>query len=222
MRMLAPLLALSVAISASACAPPRAQLDAWPADIPPAPEGMTTEAWVHARTAHTRATQDGLTSNPVLAVIDYSLPSSARRLWVVDLRTNDVLMNEFVAHGYGSGGTWATGFSNRHGSNQSSLGTFITLNTYSGIRGFSLRLKGLEPGVNDRALVRGIVIHGTPNVNAVRAAAGNLGRSEGCPAVPVASARRLIRLLEGGAVVFVWYPDPKFLAVSEYVDRTLH
>ena len=179
------------------------------------------EAWVHAHAAYARVERDGRAAKPLLTVIDYSLPSSARRLWVVDLSTNEVMMNEYVAHGERSGGTWATDFSNRFGSNRSSLGTFVTLNTYRGVRGLSLRLMGLEPGINDKAQSRGIVIHGTPNVSAARALAGRVGRTEGCPAVSQASARRLIRLLEGGAVVFAWYPDRHFLATSEYLDRSV-
>jgi hypothetical protein len=88
-----------------------------------------------------------------------------------------------------------------------------------GIRGLSLRLDGLEPGINDQARARGIVLHGTPTVNAVRARLNRLGRTNGCPAVPVETARQLIRLLEGGVVVFAWYPDRRLLARSEFLDR---
>ncbi|HEV8358030.1 MAG TPA: murein L,D-transpeptidase catalytic domain family protein [Gemmatimonadales bacterium] len=217
LRLLIP----ALAIAAAACARPRLQAAPSPADLPSIPAGMSTDAWVHAHAAFARAERDGRAAKPLLAVIDYSLPSSARRLWVVDLSTNEVVMNEYVAHGQRSGGTWTTDFSNRTGSNRSSLGTFVTLNTYRGVRGLSLRLMGLEPGINDKALPRGIVIHGTPNVSAARALAGRVGRTEGCPAVPQASARRLIRLLEGGAVVFAWYPDRHFLATSEYLDRSV-
>src|ERR1044071_9015933 len=211
----------ALAIAAGACAHPRVQAGPGPVELPPVPVGMSTDAWVHAHAAYAHAERDGLAEKPLLAVIDYSLPSSAKRLWVVDLSTNEVLMNEYVAHGERSGGTWATDFSNRVGSNRSSLGTFVTLNTYRGVRGLSLRLMGLEPGINDKALPRGIVIHGTPNVSAARALAGHVGRTEGCPAVPQTSARRLVRLLEGGAVVFAWYPDRHFLATSEYLDRSV-
>jgi hypothetical protein len=181
---------------------------------------MSADAWVQAHAAYARAERDGLSPKPLLAVIDYSLPSTAKRLWVVDLSTNDVVMNEYVAHGTRSGGTWATDFSNRAGSNQSSLGAFLTLNAYAGVRGPSLRLQGLEPGINDRAFARGIVIHGTPNVSAARADAGRLGRTEGCPAVPQASARRLVHLLEGGSLVFAWYPDRRYLESSAYLDHS--
>jgi len=179
------------------------------------------DAWVHAHAAYLHAERDGLAPKSLLTVIDYSLPSTAKRLWVVDLSTNQIVLNDYVAHGSRPGGTWATDFSNRIGSNQSSLGAFLTLNAYSGVRGPSLRLQGLEQGINDRALVRGIVIHGTPNVSAARAQAGHLGRTEGCPAVPQATARKLVRLLEGGALVFAWYPDRQYLETSDYLDRSV-
>ncbi len=184
-----------------------------------APFGMSAEAWTHAVAAHGRAAAAGLTRKSLLVVIDFSRPSTERRLWVVDLGSGSVLLQEYVAHGIRSGGTWATAFSNRDGSNQSSLGTFLTGDAYYGVRGLSLRLRGLEPGINDRALARGIVIHGTPNVSAARAFHGRQGRTEGCPAVPSASAPSLVRLVEDRVVVFAWYPDRQFLSRSLYVDQ---
>jgi len=205
----------------AACAPPRPLTGPWAAGLPAAPAGMSPEAWTHAHAAYAQVGREGLRPRRLLTIIDYSLPSTARRLWVMDPGTNQVLGNEYVAHGWGSGGTWATDFSNRAGSYQSSLGTFITGDSYVGVRGLSLRLRGIEPGINDRAWARGIVMHGSPNVSAARATIGRVGRTEGCPAVPQESARRLVNLLEGGSVVFAWFPDPNFLARSEYLDRTL-
>jgi len=184
-----------------------------------APEGMPGEAWIHALSAHRLASLQGQTGSPLLTLIDFTRPATERRLWVVDVVTRQVHLTEYVAHGQHSGGLWATRFSNRDGSNQSSLGTFITTTPYRGVRGLSLRLRGLEPGINDNAWSRGIVIHGTPNVSEARARKGTMGRTEGCPAVPTASARRLIRLIEKGVVVFAWYPEPSFLERSEYVSR---
>jgi len=206
------------ALAAAGCAPEGGPNGPWPvsADMPPL--GLSTEAWMHALAAHQRATLDGHTSSRLLAVIDYSLPSSEPRLWVVDLDGDRVLYHDYVAHAARSGGTWATTFSNREGSNQSSLGTFVTANSYVGVRGKSLRLQGLEQGINDRALARGIVIHGTPTVNAMRAAQGRLGRTNGCPAVSMESVRELIGLIEDGVVLFSWYPDRSFLARSGFVD----
>jgi hypothetical protein len=204
-----------LALFTTACAP-------GPGEWAPAPDegpaGISTEAWRHGLAAHNRASLEGRTRSPLLAIIDFSLPSNARRLWVVDIGTGDVLANEYVAHGIRSGGLFAASFSNRDGSNQSSVGAFITANSYWGVRGLSLRLRGLEPGINDRAMARGIVLHGTPSVSAARAMQGSIGRTEGCPAVSMEAARRLVPLLEDGVVVFAWYPDPVLMARSEYLD----
>lgn len=204
-------------LAAAACAAPRATLGPDVVDSGPAPAGVPSEAWVHAEAAHRQATLEGKTTSRLLTIIDYSRPATEQRLWVVDVGTHEVLETEYVAHGQRSGGLWATQFSNRDGTHRSSLGTFLTATTYIGVRGLSLRLRGLEPGINDNAWSRGIVIHGTPNVSAARARKGTMGRTEGCPAVPQASARRLIRLIENGVVVFAWYPDSEFLETSEYV-----
>ena len=219
MRLSVYLSSFLVLAGSSACALPRPLVGP---NLASAPEGMSREAWVHANAAFGRVQSDGRHPFPrqLLAIIDYSLPSSERRLWVVDPGTAQVLATDYVAHGSGSGGTWATTFSNQLGSLQSSLGTFITGNRFVGVSGVSLRLRGLEPGINDRAWTRGIVLHGTPNVSAARAAIGTVGRTEGCPAVPRESARRLVDLLEGGAVLFAWYPDPQFLARSRFLDQT--
>ena len=185
-------------------------------DVPPA--GMSHEAWSHALSAHAVAMERGETRSSLLSVIDYSRPSTQPRFWVVDLATGEVLVREYVAHAVQTGGTWATSFSNRHGSYRSSLGTFVTANTYYGIKGLSLRLRGLEPGINDNARARGIVIHGTQSVNALRAAQGRLGRTLGCPALPWEASSRIVDLIANGVVVFAWAPDPAFLAQSNYID----
>jgi len=204
---------------ATACSRPGMETGVDPLEFEAPPEGIPAEAWAHALAAHRMASLQGQTDSPLLTLIDFTRPATERRLWVVDVVTRQVHLTEYVAHGQHSGGLWATRFSNRDGSNQSSLGTFITASTYRGVRGLSLRLRGLEPGINDNAWSRGIVIHGTPNVSEARAKKGTMGRTEGCPAVPTASARRLIRLIENGVVVFAWYPEPSFLEKSEYVGK---
>ena len=204
---------------ATACSRPGMETGVAPLEFEAPPEGIPAEAWAHALAAHRMASLQGQTDSPLLTLIDFTRPATERRLWVVDVVTRQVHLTEYVAHGQHSGGLWATRFSNRDGSNQSSLGTFITASTYRGVRGLSLRLRGLEPGINDNAWSRGIVIHGTPNVSEARAKKGTMGRTEGCPAVPTASARRLIRLIENGVVVFAWYPEPSFLEKSEYVGK---
>jgi hypothetical protein len=146
----------------------------------------------------------------LLTVIDYSLPSRARRLWVLDLATGKVVANELVAHGRGSGADMARRFSNRSGSLESSLGTFLTGSTYVGKHGLSLRLRGLDRGLNDQAEARGIVIHGAQYVSdSIIPKLGRLGRSEGCPALSPEAAARIIRLVQGGTVVFAYYPSSR-------------
>jgi hypothetical protein len=139
----------------------------------------------------------------LLTVIDYTLPSTEPRLWVLDLAKGEVLYHELVAHGQGSGEKYATRFSNQMDSHQTSLGLFLTSGTYEGGNGYSLKLRGLDEGVNDRAEARHIVIHGAWYVSADHAKRqGRLGRSHGCPALSQASARTVIDTIKGGSFVF--------------------
>lgn len=172
------------------------------------PAGISAELWTNALAAHKQAVTTGKTTSLTLTVIDYSRPATEKRLWVVDVVSREVLETEYVAHGEGSGDLFATQFSNKTGSRQSSLGTFITGGTFNGVRGYSLRLHGLDPGVNDNAYFRGIVIHGTPGVSESKARKGTMGRTEGCPAVSSEAATRLIPRIANGTVVFAWYPEP--------------
>jgi len=138
-----------------------------------------------------------------LAVIDYARPSTEPRLWVFDLEGPSLLFVEHVAHGRGSGENLAQQFSNRDGSHQSSLGLFRTGETYEGGNGYSLRLDGLEPGLNDRARERAIVMHGAAYVDPLQALRqGRLGRSFGCPAVRTAVARPLIDAIKQGQLLY--------------------
>jgi len=152
-----------------------------------------------------------------LAFIDYSRPSTEPRLWVFDLAANRLLYQEVVAHGRGSGENLAKVFSNVSGSHTSSLGLFLTGETYQGRNGYSLRMEGLEPGVNDAAMARAIVMHGAPYVDTQAAAQqGRLGRSFGCPAVREAVARGMIDVLKDGQFVFAYYPDAQWLNASRW------
>lgn len=148
-----------------------------------------------------------------LAVIDYSIASTEPRMWVFDLQRRRLLYAEHVAHGRASGENLATEFSNIEGSHQTSLGLFVTDQTYYGANGYSLRMDGLDPGFNDLARQRAIVMHGAPYVDPVFAREqGRLGRSLGCPAVRTEVARPLINHLRHGQLVFAYYPDPQWLA----------
>jgi hypothetical protein len=166
------------------------------------------------------AVKSGLADSPsTLTVIDYSLPSTAKRLWVFDLLKRSLVYEELVAHGSGSGDNFARTFSNRPDSHQTSLGLFVTDTPYVGKNGYSLRMDGLDPGFNDLARERAIVVHGAPYVSEDFAKAqGRLGRSWGCPAVRGVIARQLIDRISHGGLLFAYYPDPQFLAQSRHVQ----
>jgi hypothetical protein len=173
----------------------------------------------HALAALQCATGDGLPESPRLAVIDYSRPSTVPRLWVFDLERGALLFRELVAHGRNTGANEATHFSNAMNSHASSLGLFRTDVTYEGSNGYSLRMDGLEAGVNDRARERAIVLHGAPYVSEEHAKKfGRLGRSWGCPAVRLGVARQVIDTLKGGQFIFSYYPDRDWLASSRYLN----
>ena len=162
----------------------------------------------------------GLFDRSLLTVIDYSLPSSEKRLWVIDLAQKRILFHELVAHGEGSGDDYASEFSNEPGSRQTSLGIFRTEDVYLGGNGYSLRLAGLEPGVNDLARERRIVMHGAGYVSdrAVNAL-GRLGRSWGCPALSYGASRRVIDVIKDGSAVFAYYPDSRWLRQSRFLNH---
>ncbi|GHB24102.1 hypothetical protein GCM10009038_23940 [Salinicola rhizosphaerae] len=150
-----------------------------------------------------------------LAIIDYSRSSLTPRLWVFDLERGTLLFHEVVAHGQGSGGNVPDRFSNEEGSHASSLGLFVTRQTYEGKHGESLRLDGLEPGFNDAAMSRAIVIHGADYVNpALGERQGRLGRSWGCPALRPGIAGDVIESLKNGQFVFSYYPARDWLTRS--------
>jgi hypothetical protein len=165
------------------------------------------------------ATRGDVSDPSTLTIIDYSKASIRPRLWVLDLDERALLYEELVAHGQGSGGNFATAFSNTPDSHQTSLGLFRTNTTYVGRNGYSLRLDGLEPGFNDRAEERAIVMHGAPYVDpGVSKALGRLGRSHGCPAVRAPIARELIDRVKGGSLVFAYYPDARWLNSSTFLN----
>jgi hypothetical protein len=165
------------------------------------------------------ADQSAAGEESLLTVIDYSLPSTERRLWVFDLNDSELLFHELVAHGVNTGENLATRFSNREGSRQSSLGLFRTDTTYYGRNGYSLRLHGLEKGINHNALERTIVMHGAWYVNEGFAQEhGRLGRSWGCPAVEKQVARPLIDTIKDGSLLFVYYPDERWQRSSGFLN----
>jgi hypothetical protein len=155
-----------------------------------------------------------------LTIIDYSKASVEPRLWVLDLRSRELVYEELVSHGQGSGGDRATRFSNQPDSHQTSLGLYVTEQPYVGRNGYSLRLDGLDKGFNDRARERAIVMHGAPYVNVgITKSLGRLGRSHGCPAVRDEVARELIDRVKGGSLLFAYYPDHEWLRSSKFLGN---
>ena len=183
------------------------------------PGPVSTDVLDLAFSAASCAVRAGSVQSPAtLTVIDYSKPSTEKRLWVFDMRTRAVLYEELVAHGMGTGDNLATAFSNELDSHKTSLGLFVTEGTYVGKNGYSLRLNGLDQGFNDRARERAIVMHGAPYVSeAFAQAQGRLGRSWGCPALREAVAREVIDRVKGGNLVFAYYPDAQWLKTSQYL-----
>lgn len=154
----------------------------------------------------------------IISIIDYTLPSTQKRLWVIDLQTRQVIFNTLVAQGKYTGGLLARYFSDRPESKKSSLGLFLTDGTYVGHDGYSLRIQGLEPGFNDKAEQREIVIHGAWYVSESFARrAGRIGLSWGCPAVPKEVVTPLINTVKNGTLLFSYYPDPTWLAKSRFL-----
>ena len=169
---------------------------------------LRQEALQPALAAWERLRGEGVATRPLLTVIDYGLPSTRPRLWVFDLDDRRLLYRELVAHGRNTGDDVASVFSNVEGSLMTSLGSFVTGESYKGQNGYSMRLRGLDPGRNDLAEARAIVMHGASYVDpAVVQKLGRLGRSWGCPAVRPAVAHELIDRIKDGSVVFAWHPS---------------
>ena len=148
--------------------------------------------------------------NNILTIIDFSLSSKKKRLWVIDMESNVVLFHSLVAHGMNSGEEFATNFSNKSESYKSSLGFYLTGEIYQGKHGSSLRLDGIEKGVNDNARNRAIVIHGADYVseNFIKNY-GRLGRSQGCPALPINITSKVISKIKDKSVLFIYHPSKK-------------
>jgi hypothetical protein len=172
-----------------------------------------------ALTAYKKATETGSVKKPILTVIDYSLPSSKQRMWIFDVQRERLLYNTHVAHGKNSGETTPNHFSNRSSSKETSLGTYITRDTYFGSKGYSLNLMGLEKGFNDNAYERRVVLHGAWYVEpGFIKKAGHAGRSWGCPSVAKSLAKPIINTVKGGSVIFAYYPDQNYLSHSRFAS----
>ncbi|MEA2238148.1 MAG: hypothetical protein QOC81_2872 [Thermoanaerobaculia bacterium] len=214
---------LALAVTAAFAVPMRAadSSDAVVASLVTQAPGLRADVLKLALDAATRAEDRGLVPRRnLLTVIDYSLPSSQPRLFIFDMTAHKLLFRELVAHGKASGGDLASFFSNEPGSLATSLGLFVTADTYNGGNGYSLRLRGLEEGVNDMAWDRMIVLHGASYVSqeAVKVL-GRLGRSWGCPAVRPEISQKIIDTIRGGSPVFAYYPDKGWLSTSAFLRK---
>ena len=160
--------------------------------------------------------EKGLVQKNILTLVDFSLSSSAKRLWVIDLTTNTILYNSLVAHGRNTGDDFASSFSNAAESYKSSLGFYSTGEIYNGKHGMSLKLDGLEKGVNDNARNRGVVMHAAEYVsNSFVQSNHRLGRSQGCPAIPVELSKDIINAIKNKSCLFIYHPSRSFKLVSE-------
>jgi hypothetical protein len=163
--------------------------------------------------------QLGRLQNELLTVIDFSLPSTEERLWVIDMSCQRIVLKSLVAHGRNSGLAYATDFSNENESFKSSLGFYLTGEVYNGKHGVSLRLDGLEFGVNHKARERAIVVHGADYVNQKLAKRqGYIGRSLGCPAVPIEVHLQLIQLIKNKSCLFIYHPSCKQLQATKLLS----
>lgn len=182
--------------------------------------GLSEQAFNYAMKGFNYLLQGGrIAKDNVISIVDFSLPSSRKRLFVIDLDDYRVLYNTYVAHGVNSGKEYARQFSNIPSSYQSSLGFYETLNTYIGEHGYSLRLDGLEKGINDNANSRDIVIHAADYVDeSYIRSQGYIGRSWGCPALPEKLHKPIIDKIKNGSCLFIYSDNNAYLKRSRIIN----
>jgi len=170
-------------------------------------------------TAYDHAEAQGLDKKHLLTLIDFKQPSTQKSLYVINMNNGNIKYNTLVAHGKNSGNDYATKFSNNPGSDQSSLGVYLTGNTYSGEHGYSMRLNGLEKGFNSNARSRAVVMHSAWYVSKAFAKAhGYLGRSWGCTALSQKMEPKVVKAIHGGTVLFAYYPSKHYMQTSKYMQ----
>jgi hypothetical protein len=182
--------------------------------------GLPFDAFEKAIKGFSKLREKNLVSeDSVLTIVDFTKSSKEKRLYVIDLKNQDILFQTVVAHGRNSGQEYARSFSNKPSSNKSSLGFYVTQGTYMGSNGYSLKLQGTETGINDMALARAIVMHGADYANEnVINNKGYLGRSFGCPALPQKLNKKIIDKIKNGNALFVYYPDPTYIKKSKLLN----
>jgi len=182
--------------------------------------GLSKKAWQYAVKGYKKLLAKGRIGNTdVITICDFSLSSRQKRLFIINLKNCELLLNTYVAHGRRSGMEYARSFSNKTNSHQSSLGFYITRNQYYGENGLSLRLDGIEKGFNDKALRRNIVIHGSGYANDDFLNTNSfLGRSYGCPAVPEGEIETIVNTIKEGSCFFIYYPAKKYISSSKILN----
>ncbi|MEX2350623.1 MAG: murein L,D-transpeptidase catalytic domain family protein [Flavobacteriaceae bacterium] len=178
----------------------------------------TKESFTYALDGYYRLQETGKIKKNLLTVVDFSISANEKRLWVIDLKKNEVIHQTYVAHGRNTGNEFATAFSNTPESFQSSLGFYATAETYFGKHGYSLRLDGLEKGINDKARERAIVIHGADYVSEnFITQYGRLGRSLGCPSLPKEDSKTIIDLIKEKSCLFIYFPSDEYVSKSQLI-----
>ncbi|RYD75940.1 MAG: murein L,D-transpeptidase catalytic domain family protein [Sphingobacteriales bacterium] len=163
---------------------------------------------------------DTQVNKPVLSIVDFNKPSTDKRLYIFDVKERKLLFHSLVAHGRNTGENTAEDFSNLANSNKSSIGFYVTQNTYQGKHGLSLVINGMEKGWNDSAKARSIVVHGAEYVSDDYVEnVGRCGRSQGCPAIPQAICSGVVCTISDRSVLFIYYPDQKYLSESIYLKE---
>jgi hypothetical protein len=182
--------------------------------------GLARQVFEYSLKGFQKLKQNGKVQNHnIISIADFSQPSANKRLYIIDLEAKKVLFQTWVAHGKNSGQELATSFSNNPQSNKSSLGFYVTLETYNGRNGYSLQLDGVESGFNTNALDRGIVMHAADYVNeGYIHSQGWIGRSQGCPAVMPEMNRPIIEHIKGGTCFFIYSPDDNYLNRSALLN----
>ncbi len=173
---------------------------------------VSDDVMKYALSGYAQLNNEGkINKKDIITILDFSKPSTEERLFVINLKTKRVVAKSLCAHGRNSGEIWAEKFSNNNESYQSSLGFYVANETYCGSKGFSLKLDGLEPGINDNARNRGVVIHGADYVSKdFINNNGKLGRSQGCPALPMEKNEKIINLIKGGSCFFIYHPNKNY------------
>ena len=182
--------------------------------------GLKREAFEYAWKGYQSLLEKNIVQKTgILTICDFSQSSRRKRLYLVDVENYKLLMQTHVAHGRNSGREYATRFSNKPESHQSSLGFYVTRNTYWGGHGFALTIDGVEPGINDKAETRKIVIHGSKYVgsNYLRFSK-YIGRSFGCPAIPSKQTHKIINTIKNGTCFFIYHPTKKYIEASKILN----